>query len=148
MTAAEVPVADRSFDDIADNFAVLDDWEDRYRYIIELGRALPPLAASARTDTNKVLGCASQVWVGTTVTPSAAGPRLSFVGDSDAHIVKGLVAIVFAIYQDKPAAEIVRTDALAKLASIGLDEHLTPQRSNGVASMIKRIKADAAAAVG
>ena len=140
MTASEL-----TFDEIADNFAVLDDWEDRYRYIIELGRALPPLAVGARTDANKVLGCASQVWVGSAVTASTEGPRLTFVGDSDAHIVKGLVAIVLSIYQGQSAAEILRTDALAKLASIGLDEHLTPQRSNGVASMIKRIKADAAA---
>jgi cysteine desulfuration protein SufE len=137
-----------TFDDIAENFAVLDEWEDRYRYIIELGRALPPLEPSARTDSNKVLGCASQVWVGTSVATSADGPRLAFVGDSDAHIVKGLVAIVFAIYQGKTAAEIMSIDAMAKLASVGLDEHLTPQRSNGVASMIKRIKADAAAAQG
>jgi cysteine desulfuration protein SufE len=135
-----------TFDDIAENFAVLDEWEDRYRYIIELGRALPPLNASDRTDANKVLGCASQVWVGTKVTPSHSGLRLSFVGDSDAHIVKGLVAIVFAIYQGKTPAEVTSIDAMAKLASVGLDEHLTPQRSNGVASMIKRIKADAAAA--
>jgi cysteine desulfuration protein SufE len=135
-----------TFDDIAENFAVLDEWEDRYRYIIELGRALPPLDASDRTDANKVLGCASQVWVGTRVAASPEGPRLSFVGDSDAHIVRGLVAIVFAIYQGKTGAEIISTDAMAKLASVGLDEHLTPQRSNGVASMIKRIKADAATA--
>jgi cysteine desulfuration protein SufE len=135
-----------TFDDIAENFAVLDEWEDRYRYIIELGRAMPPLDASDRTDANKVLGCASQVWVGTRVSPSGEGPRLSFVGDSDAHIVKGLVAIVFAIYQGKTATEIVNTDAMAKLASVGLDEHLTPQRSNGVSSMIKRIRADAATA--
>jgi cysteine desulfuration protein SufE len=136
-----------TFDDIAENFAVLDEWEDRYRYIIELGRALPPLDASDRTDANKVLGCASQVWVGTRVAPSPDGPRLSFVGDSDAHIVRGLVAIVVAIYQGKTASEIISTDAMAKLASVGLDEHLTPQRSNGVASMIKRIKVDAAAAL-
>jgi cysteine desulfuration protein SufE len=136
-----------TFDDIAENFAVLDEWEDRYRYIIELGRALPPLDASDRVDANKVLGCASQVWVGTRIAPSPEGPRLSFVGDSDAHIVRGLVAIVVAIYQGKTAREIMGTDAMAKLASVGLDEHLTPQRSNGVASMIKRIKADAAAAV-
>jgi cysteine desulfuration protein SufE len=136
-----------TFDDIAENFAVLDEWEDRYRYIIELGRTLPPLAAADRTDANKVLGCASQVWVGTRVAPSAEGPRLTFVGDSDAHIVRGLVAIVFAIYRGKTAQEIIGADAMAKLASVGLDEHLTPQRSNGVASMIKRIKADAAAAL-
>jgi cysteine desulfuration protein SufE len=134
-----------SFEEIAENFAVLDEWEDRYRYIIELGRTLPTLGPADRTDANKVLGCASQVWVGTSVAASAEGPRLSFVGDSDAHIVKGLVAIIFAIYQGKTAAEVVTTDAMAKLASVGLDEHLTPQRSNGVASMIKRIKADAMA---
>lgn len=142
----ETNAAAMTFDDIAENFAVLDDWEDRYRYIIELGRTLPPLDASARVDANKVLGCASQVWVGTTVAASAGGPRLSFVGDSDAHIVKGLVAIIVAIYQGKTASEIISTNAMAKLASIGLDDHLTPQRSNGVASMIKRIRADAAAA--
>jgi cysteine desulfuration protein SufE len=136
-----------TFDDIAENFAVLDEWEDRYRYIIELGRALPPLEASDRVDANKVLGCASQVWVGTRVAGSPEGPRLSFVGDSDAHIVRGLVAIVFAIYQGKTGAEIIAIDAMAKLASVGLDEHLTPQRSNGVASMIKRIKADAQGAI-
>jgi cysteine desulfuration protein SufE len=143
----ETSAAPMTFDDIAENFAVLDEWEDRYRYIIELGRTLPPLDPGARTDANKVLGCASQVWVGTSVKPSPEGARLTFVGDSDAHIVKGLVAIIFAIYQGKTAAEIIGTDAMAKLASVGLDEHLTPQRSNGVASMIKRIKADAAAAL-
>jgi cysteine desulfuration protein SufE len=146
MTNSPEATAAMTFDDIAENFAVLDEWEDRYRYVIELGRTLPPLDASDRTDANKVLGCASQVWVGTRVTPSAEGPRLSFVGDSDAHIVRGLVAIVVAIYQGKTASEIISTDAMAKLASVGLDEHLTPQRSNGVASMIKRIKADAMAA--
>jgi cysteine desulfuration protein SufE len=136
-----------SFPEIAENFSVLDEWEDRYRYIIELGRALPPLAPAARTDANKVLGCASQVWVATAVKPSAEGPRLAFAGDSDAHIVRGLVAIVFSIYDGETAAAILATDAMAKLASVGLDEHLTPQRSNGVASMIKRIKADAARAL-
>jgi cysteine desulfuration protein SufE len=136
-----------AFAEIAENFAVLDEWEDRYRYIIELGRALPALSAGDKTDGNKVLGCASQVWLATRATPDAGGPRLTFAGDSDAHIVRGLVAIVIAIYDGKQAAEILTTDALAALAGIGLDEHLTPQRSNGVASMIKRIKADAADAL-
>jgi cysteine desulfuration protein SufE len=143
----QTAAAPLAFDDIAENFAVLDEWEDRYRYIIELGRTLPPLDADTRIDANKVLGCASQVWVGTTVDASAEGPRLTFAGDSDAHIVKGLVAIVVAIYQGRTATEILSTDAMAKLASIGLDEHLTPQRSNGVASMVKRINGDAQAAV-
>jgi cysteine desulfuration protein SufE len=136
-----------AFAEISENFAVLDEWEDRYRYIIELGRALPALTAGDKTDANKVLGCASQVWLATRVAADAAGARLSFAGDSDAHIVRGLVAIVIAIYDGRPAKEILATDAMAALASIGLDEHLTPQRSNGVASMIKRIKADAADAL-
>jgi cysteine desulfuration protein SufE len=139
--------ASPAFAEIAENFAVLDEWEDRYRYIIELGRAMPALDASDRSDSNKVLGCASQVWLATRVAPDVGGAGLSFVGDSDAHIVRGLVAIVIAIYDGRPAKEILATDAMAALASIGLDEHLTPQRSNGVASMIKRIKADAADAL-
>jgi cysteine desulfuration protein SufE len=139
------------FDEIAENFGVLDEWEDRYRYIIELGRALPALTAADRVEANKVLGCASQVWLATSVARSGdqngGGARLSFAGDSDAHIVRGLVAIIIAIYQGRCAADILNIDAMAKLASVGLDEHLTPQRSNGVASMVKRIKADAARAL-
>jgi cysteine desulfuration protein SufE len=139
------------FDDIAENFGVLDEWEDRYRYVIELGRTLPPLTAADRVDRNKVLGCASQVWLATTVSRGNdhedGGPRLAFAGDSDAHIVRGLVAIIITIYQGRRAADILNIDAMAKLASVGLDEHLTPQRSNGVAAMIKRIKADATRAL-
>ncbi len=135
-------------DDIIDNFAVLDDWDDRYRYLIELGRELPPLAAAAHNDANKVRGCASQVWLETQVRPNGAGgPALSFVGDSDAHIVRGLIAILLAIYSDKSARDILGTDAVAIFGKLGLREHLTPQRSNGFRSMVDRIHADARAAL-
>ncbi len=137
-----------TIDEIIENFAVLDDWDDRYRYVIELGRTLAPLPDALRTDTNKVQGCASQVWLGTSVTPDGAtGPTLSFVGDSDAHIVRGLIAILFALYSDKPAREILQTDAVALFEKLALREHLTPQRSNGFRSMVERIKLDAHAAL-
>jgi cysteine desulfuration protein SufE len=137
-----------AIDEIIDNFAVLDDWDDRYRYVIELGRTLAPLPEAVRNDANKVQGCASQVWLGTSVTPDgAAGPTLSFVGDSDAHIVRGLIAILFALYSGKPAGDIIDTDAVALFEKLGLREHLTPQRSNGFRSMVERIKKDARAAL-
>jgi cysteine desulfuration protein SufE len=133
-----------TIDEITENFALLDEWDDRYRYVIELGRMLAPLPEELRTETNKVQGCASQVWLGTTVQPDgAAGPTLSFIGDSDAHIVRGLIAILFALYSGKPAPEILKTDAVALFEKLGLREHLTPQRSNGFRSMVERIKADA-----
>ena len=136
-------------DEILDNFALLDDWDDRYRYIIELGRALEPLPADAHSDANKVQGCASQVWLETDVRANgAAGPVLQFRGDSDAHIVRGLIAILFAIYSNKPAREILAADAVALFERMGLREHLTPQRSNGFRSMVDRIRADARAALG
>jgi cysteine desulfuration protein SufE len=135
-------------EEIIDNFSVLDDWDDRYRYLIELGRKLPPLAQAAHTDSNKVQGCASQVWLETTVRPNgAAGPVLVFDGDSDAHIVRGLIAILFAIFSGKAAREILATDALALFEKMGLREHLTPQRSNGFRSMVERIRADARGAL-
>jgi cysteine desulfuration protein SufE len=138
-----------AIDHIRDDFELLDDWEDRYRYVMELGRAMPPLDEALRTDTNKVRGCASQVWLASNVAPTASGDKtLVLVGDSDAHLVRGLVAIVIAIYEGRPLAEIATLDAEAELATLGLREHLTPQRSNGLASMIKRIRADARAALG
>ena len=137
-----------TIDDIIENFALLDDWDDRYRYVIELGRMLEPLPQELRTDTNKVQGCASQVWLGTSVEPNgAAGPTLSFVGDSDAHIVRGLIAILFALYSGKSARDILDADAVALFEKLGLREHLTPQRSNGFRSMVERIKRDAEAAL-
>jgi len=136
-----------TIDDIIENFALLDDWDDRYRYVIELGRTLSPLPDALRTEANKVQGCASQVWLGTSVAPNgAAGPTLSFVGDSDAHIVRGLIAILFALYSGKPAHRILEADAVALFEKLGLREHLTPQRSNGFRSMVERIKSDARAA--
>jgi len=136
-----------TFDAIRSDFALLEDWEDRYRYVIELGRALPPLPEALRTDANKVRGCASQVWLAS--RGRRAGPTspavLTFVGDSDAHIVRGLIAILFAMYADKSAEEILRVDARAAFAELGLQEHLTPQRSNGFFSMVERIRRDAQA---
>jgi cysteine desulfuration protein SufE len=135
-------------DEITGNFAVLDDWDDRYRYLIELGRELPQLPQAAHNDVNKVQGCASQVWLDTTVRPNgAAGPVLTFAGDSDAHIVRGLIAILFAIYSGKSAREILSLDAIKLFESMGLREHLTPQRSNGFRSMVERIRSDARAAL-
>ena len=137
-----------TIDEIIENFAILDDWDDRYRYVIELGRALAPLPEVARTERNKVQGCASQVWLDTHVAADgAAGPVLTFAGDSDAHIVRGLIAILFAIYSGKPARDIVATDAVGVFGRLGLREHLTPQRSNGFRSMVRRIQDDARAAL-
>jgi cysteine desulfuration protein SufE len=135
-------------DEILDNFSVLEEWDDRYRYVIELGRGLQPLAERDRTAANKVQGCASQVWLATKMQPDGRdGPVLSFSGDSDAHIVRGLIAILFAIYSGKRARAILDTDAIALFDRMGLREHLTPQRSNGFRSMVERIRADARAAL-
>ena len=136
-----------SFDEIRADFEFLDDWEDRYRYVIELGRRLEPLPECERSAANKVQGCVSQVWLSTKVDPNGGSPRLSFVGDSDAHIVRGLIAILFALYSGKPAREILDTDAVALFEKLALREHLTPQRSNGFRSMVERIKSDARAAL-
>ena len=135
-------------DEIIDNFSLLDDWDDRYRYLIELGRELPPLATEAHNDANKVRGCASQVWLDTRVRPNGAGgPVLTFVGDSDAHIVRGLIAVLFAMYSGRSAKHILATDAVALFEKMGLREHLTPQRSNGFRAMVERIHADARSAL-
>jgi len=131
-----------TIDDIIESFRFLDDWEDRYRYLIELGRDLPPFPEEARTKANKVEGCASQVWLETTIGPGD-DPVLTFRGDSDAHLVKGLVALLLALYSGRRASEISSTDALAIFDDLGLREHLTPQRSNGLRSMVGRIRAEA-----
>src|SRR6185312_597841 len=129
-----------TIDEIIDNFSMLDAWDDRYRYVIELGRTLAPLPADKHTDANKVQGCASQVWLWTDIRPNGQdGPVLHFTGDSDAHIVRGLIAILFALYSGRSAREILSTDALALFDRIGLRENLTPQRSNGLRSMVERI---------
>jgi cysteine desulfuration protein SufE len=134
-----------SLEALKEDFDLLDDWEERYRYVIELGRSLPPISESARTDTNKVRGCASQVWLVTTVAQRGNGlpPVLHFQGDSDAHIVKGLIAILFQLVDGKTPQEVLRTRPIEAFDSLGLREHLTPQRSNGFASMVKRIEDDA-----
>ncbi len=132
-------------DDIVENFALLDDWDDRYRYVIELGRGLTPLPDADRTDSNKVQGCTSQVWLATTVRQGAAAPVLDFLGDSDALIVRGLVAILLAMMSGRTASDILAADPIALFETLGLREHLTPQRSNGFRSMVSRIRADAQA---
>jgi cysteine desulfuration protein SufE len=132
-------------EEIISDFEFLDEWDDRYRYIIELGKQLEPLPESERTSENKVRGCASQVWLGTRVEPSAGAERFRFVGDSDALIVRGLVAIVITLFDGKTAAEIVATDAEAVFGRLDLRSHLTAQRSNGLKALVDRIKADAAA---
>lgn len=136
-----------NIDQIREDFAFLDDWEDKYRYVIELGEALPPFPDEARDDAHRVQGCVSRVWL---IAEPGSGddPAIALQGDSDAHIVRGLVAIVLALYSGRPASEIIATDAEATLKSLGLDEHLTPQRANGLRSMIKRIKTEAQGALG
>ncbi|MHA6644731.1 SufE family protein [Mesorhizobium sp. A623] len=129
---------------IRDDFSFLDEWEDRYRYVIELGENLPPFPDNERTPVNKVPGCVSQVWL-TTDIGAGLDPVLVFHGDSDAHIVRGLVAIMLALFSGQPASIILKTDADATLKTLGLDEHLSPQRANGLRSMVKRIRRDAGA---
>lgn len=135
-----------TIDAIRDDFAFLDSWEDKYRYVIDLGEALPPYPDAARDPAHKVQGCVSQVWL---LTDTAVGrdPVVTFQGDSDAHIVKGLVAIMIALFSGRQASEIGSTDAEAVMRSLGLDEHLTPQRANGLRAMVRRMKQEAAAAL-
>ena len=124
-----------------DDFQFLDDWEDRYMHVIDMGKSLPVFPDAHRTDANKVKGCASQVWL---VTECEAD-KITFQGDSDAHIVKGLVAIVLEIYSGRTKIEITNLDATAILGELGLSEHLSTQRANGLASMVARIQAEASA---
>lgn len=134
-----------AFAEIAENLRFLDDWEDRYRYIIELGQALPPIDEAERTAANKVNGCVSQVWLVSGTGDAADASALTYRGDSDAMIVKGLVAILIALYSGRPAREIASTDAIAVLDELGLREHLSTQRSNGLVAMVNRIRAEATA---
>ena len=136
-----------SMAEIIENFSLLDEWDERYRYVIELGRSLGAFPESARNDANKVPGCVSQVWLATTVQRRGDEPVLTFIGDSDAHIVRGLVAILIAMLSGRPASEIVAADPIALFEELGLREHLTPQRSNGFRSMVTRMRADAVAAL-
>ncbi len=133
------------FDEISENFEFLDDWEDRYRYLIELGESLDPLPESERTAQNKVSGCMSQVWLVSQKSEKEGQAVLHFRGDSDAMIVKGLVGVLIAFYSGKPADWISQTDAMEMFSNLGLSEHLTSQRSNGLKSMIERIRREARA---
>lgn len=132
-----------SIDEILSNFELLDDWDERYRYLIELGRMMPALPDEARTDENKVRGCASQVWLDTRIGRAGREPTLQLTGDSDAHIVRGLIALLIALLSGRTASQVLETDPQDTFRSLGLAEHLTPQRSNGLSSMIQRIKRDA-----
>ena len=129
------------------DFEMIDDWEDRYRHLIELGRALPDMEQAFKTPATKVNGCASQVWIHSRITEDDGAKKLVLEGDSDALIVKGLIAVVFKLFAPMSVSEIVNADAPAVFARLGLKDHLTPQRSNGLASMVARIKADATAAL-
>jgi len=133
-----------SIDEIRDNFALLEDWDDRYRYVIELGRTLTPMPEAEHSSENKVQGCVSQVWLSKRVDRNGGGePVLNYLGDSDAHIVRGLIAILLTLYSGHTPREILSTDAAAIFDEFGFREHLTPQRSNGLRSMIERIRKDA-----
>ena len=133
-----------TIDDIRDNFALLDDWDDRYRYVIELGRMLEPMPDAEHSQENKVQGCASQVWLSKRVERNSAGePVLKYLGDSDAHIVRGLIAILLTLYSGHTPRDILATDATDVFNEFGFRDHLTPQRSNGLRAMAERIRADA-----
>lgn len=134
-------------DEIGETFALLDDWEDRYRYLIDLGRQLPDYPEAERDEAHAVRGCVSRVWLSVRHADGPSGPVLEFTGDSDAHIVRGLVAVLLALYSGRSAEEILAIDAEAVLRRLGLREHLTPQRSNGLSSMVGRVRQEAAAAL-
>ena len=139
-------MAQPAFEDIAETFAFLDDWEDRYRHVIELGKAMPPMDPALHIPANKVEGCASQVWLFPRITGSGPQAEFDFVGDSDALIVRGLVALVHALYAGLPAGKVAEVDPQAELARLGLEAHLSKQRSNGLRAMVARVQALAAAA--
>jgi cysteine desulfuration protein SufE len=138
------PTAAAALEHLAEEFQLFDDWEDRYRYIIDLGRTLEPLSQAEHADENKVRGCASQVWL---VTEPGAGGTLHFRGDSDAHIVRGLIAILLSLYSDRSPEDILAVDAQGAYERLGLSGALTAQRSNGLFSMVERIRRDAHAAI-
>ncbi len=133
-----------TIDEIRDNFALLEEWDDRYRYVIELGRTLDPMPEAEHSSANKVQGCVSQVWLSKQLDRSDAGkPLLKYLGDSDAHIVRGLIAILLTLYSGQTPQQILSTDAVAVFDEFGFRDHLTPQRSNGLRAMVERIRADA-----
>lgn len=135
-------MAQPAFEEIAETFGFLPDWEERYREVIALGKAMAPMPEALKAPATKVDGCASQVWI----HPEIAEGRFDFRGDSDAHIVRGLIAILHALYAGLPVAEVAGVDASAEMARLGLDSHLSSQRSNGLRAMIRRIREAAASA--
>ena len=141
-------MASAAFEDIAETFEFLDDWEDRYRHVIELGKAMPGLDDAVKVPATKVDGCASQVWFLPRIEGKGPGARFDFDGDSDAMIVRGLIAILKALYSGLSVEEVLRVDAAVEMGRLGLDKHLSSQRSNGLTSMIGRINALAGAAKG
>jgi cysteine desulfuration protein SufE len=134
-------VASAAFEDIAETFALLDDWEERYGHVIELGRTLEPLNEAERIPETKVQGCASQVWLVPSLQGQGRDAVFRFRGDSDAMIVKGLIAVLHALYAGQTVSEVLAVDAPAELARLGLDTHLSSQRSNGLRAMVARIRA-------
>lgn len=135
-------MATPAFESIAEDFAFLDDWEDRYRMVIELGKAMPPMDPGLHVPATKVDGCASQVWI----QPTIVDGRFDFQGDSDALIVRGLIAVLHALYSGLPVTEAANVDAASELARLGLQEHLSAQRSNGLRAMVERLRTQASAA--
>ncbi|PTE22267.1 cysteine desulfuration protein SufE [Cereibacter changlensis JA139] len=133
-------MATPAFEEIAETFDFLDDWEDRYRHVIDLGKAFPPLPDALKVPATKVEGCASQVWIVPKIEGEGATARFDFAGESDAMIVRGLIAVLHALYSGLTVAEVGRVDAVAELGRLGLNEHLSSQRSNGVRAMVERIR--------
>jgi cysteine desulfuration protein SufE len=142
------PMSAMTIDELAENFSLFDDWEDRYRYIIDLGKKMEPLPEEAKTAANKVEGCMSQVWLVHDIAGAGAEARLTFRADSDAHIVRGLLAILLILFSGRTAAEIDAIDADAELARLDLDQHISPNRRNGVASVVRTIQTVAKAELG
>ncbi len=139
-------MATEAFEEIADTFEFLDDWEDRYRHVIELGKAMEPLPENQRVPATKVDGCASQVWLVPELEGQGAGARFTFHGDSDAMIVRGLIAVLIALYDGLTVEDVMTVDAQAELGRLGLNDHLSAQRSNGLRAMVQRIRDIAEAA--
>jgi cysteine desulfuration protein SufE len=136
-----------TIEEIRDNFELLEEWDDRYRYVIELGRTLEPMSEAEHSSENKVQGCVSQVWLSKQLERNAGGAVLKYLGDSDAHIVRGLIAILLTLFSGRSPQDILATDAIAVFDEFGFRDHLTPQRSNGLRAMIERIRSDARSAL-
>ncbi|MEO0992260.1 MAG: SufE family protein [Pseudomonadota bacterium] len=140
-------MAAQAYEDLVENFELFDEWEDRYRYVIDLGREMDPLSEDERTKAHKVDGCASQVWLVPEISGDGDGAVLTFRGDSDAMIVRGLIAVLHALFSGRPLSEVAATDAAAEFARLGLDEALSSQRSNGLRAMVARLQGIARARV-